>query len=164
MLNNTHLQRSLERLVNEGIRNLNDTKPLHPDTQNVLIGSIIVAMYGWVELKINPDWTVLHDSQQQKPFAWISWDEFVNLHKIRHCYAHRMDGTMLANYANDITTFHQRLSNKEIEYERLDGEIDIIKPYYDISNGKIILKPRAVSRTMQLTIMYYSKATGTALV
>lgn len=55
VLTDLKLHRSLERIVNEGVSHLNNIHPLHPDTQNVLIGSIIVAMLAWVEENASPN-------------------------------------------------------------------------------------------------------------
>ncbi len=148
VLTDLNLHRSLEKIVNEGVSHLNNIYPLHPDTQNVLIGSIIVAMFAWVEVNASPNWAVLHDTNQAKPFQWISWDEFINMHKIRHCFAHRIDGFILPNYASDIQAFQQRLSNGQVSKERLDGTVEIVEPYYRILGNNIALGPSAVSRCM----------------
>ncbi|MFQ5872203.1 MAG: hypothetical protein ACE5JL_00175 [Dehalococcoidia bacterium] len=150
--------------MTEGIPNIDRMYPVHPDTQNVLVGSIIVAMFAWVENNASPNWGALHDANQQKPFQWISWDEFINLHKIRHCFAHLMDGTMLPNYAADIAAFHGELSAGRVSKELIKGGIETVKAYYRITGGKVVLEPGAVSRAMQLTITCWSKETNTPLV
>ena len=163
-LTDLKLHRSLQRLVDEGVSIVDRMHPVHPDTRNVVIGSIVVAMFAWVEQNAKPNWGALHDPNQPKLFPWLSWGEFVNLHKIRHCFAHRMDGTMLANYAGDIEDFQHSLSSKKVRYEWLNGKIEIVEPYYAVANGKLLLDPSTVHRTMQLTIWYWSKATGTPIV
>ena len=162
-LTDLSLHRSLARIVQEGVSHVNELHPLHPDAQNVLIGSIVVAMFAWVEENAHPNWALLHDSNQAKPFLWVSWDEFINMHKIRHCFAHSMDGTMLPNYATDIQVFLQKLLNGSVQKERLDGISETVKPYYSVTGNKITLSPSIIPRCMQLTTKYWSKATNTPL-
>lgn len=163
-ITNLHLHRSLSRVLREGVSHCNTFLPLHPDTYNVLSGAIVVAMFAWVEENAHPDWRVLHDVNQPKPFSWVSWNEFVNMHKIRHCFAHTMDGTLLPNYADDIIAFCQTLSELKVQKEKVDGTIEIVQPYYSVNGNKITLLEGAVQRCLEITISYWSKATNTSLV
>jgi hypothetical protein len=121
-------------------------------------------MFAWVEDNTSTDWAALHDVAQPRPFSWISWDEFVNMHKIRHCFAHRMDGSMLPNYEADIVAFCQALSQQKVQKQRVGGAVEIVRPYYCVDGNKITLLEGAAQRCMEITIVYWSKATNTPLV
>ena len=39
---------------------------------------------------------------------WYGWEEFVNFHRIRHCFAHK-NGLLLKGHTSHITSFQKKL-------------------------------------------------------
>lgn len=81
---------------------------------------------------------------------WYGWEEFVNFHRIRHCFAHK-NGLLLKGHASHITSFQKKLKQGTVK-DRNGKKLD---SYYDISSQKeIMLKATALERLRILSMEF----------
>jgi len=119
---------------------------------SVLKGIGIVSIFAWVQ-SYYPEarWSQILNP----PHAWSDFEEWNNLRRIRHCFAHSYEGDLLVAQGPCIIAFHQRLVNGEFT----DDNGNAIKPYYKIENNRVVLENNAVRRARALCIRFLDNHT-----
>ena len=149
------VQSDLERCV-EGYISQKDHSS--PETPNILRGGIVVMLFSWLESRTSTkcDWKKLHDPKQHKPFKWWGWDELINFHKIRHCFAHDENGKLLTKYQKAIADFQKLITDGKVTRKAFRaGKFVPVQPYYKIQNNRIILNDQAIHKCLSITGRFY---------
>ena len=149
------VQRDLQRCV-EGYISKKDHSS--PETPNILRGGIIVMLFSWLESRTATkcDWSKLHDPSQQKPFPWWGWDELINFHKIRHCFAHDENGKLLTTYQKNIVDFQKLITDGKVTRKESRTSKNVtVQPYYEIQSNRIILNDQAIQKCLSITGHFY---------
>lgn len=144
------LLRAIPRVISAGITHDDHIDPrLSIEEKNYIKGGGLIMMLSWLQHNTS---TNIWEQRYHRPFNWIHWDEFLNLCRIRNCFAHGGDGTIPDNLRNEMNSYLTNfLANPPVN---VHGEN--VAKYYDIENNKIILiGDKALRRCASICYNFY---------